>query len=81
MKKTIVERINEVRNLYLQLDGLGLHAHIDEVAEFRQIANEFVRNGTSASGSIPIPSAKRWLVYTFSNQKSVASNVVLTKMK
>lgn len=64
-QKPIGKRLDEMKRVYAELERLGLGAHFDEIREFQQICNEYVRNGTPASGSINLPFAGRKLVYTF----------------
>lgn len=79
--KTLKERLTEVQTIYKQLfDDLGFPMDYDGINEFRQAANEFVKTGEGMSGSIPIPSVKRTLVYTLSNQQHITSFVVLKHM-
>lgn len=76
--KTVGERIQEVRRIYEQLDALGLHEGVVEaIAEFRKIANEYVRNGVATTGAIPISSIRRILVYDFSTNPKVPCTVVM----
>jgi hypothetical protein len=77
MTKTISERIAEVRRLYEQLDALGLHDGVDAIAEFRKLANVFVRTGESSTGALPIPAAGRVLVYTFHSSRKNPCTIVL----
>lgn len=79
-QKSISERITEVRRLYEQLDTLGLHDGISAIAEFRKIANTFVRNGEASTGSLPIPNVGRVLVYTFHPHRATPCTVVLKAM-
>jgi hypothetical protein len=75
--KTITERIQEVRRLYEQLDAIGLHDGMEAIAEFRKLANTFVRTGESSTGALPIPSANRILVYTFSCDRKIPCTILL----
>lgn len=79
--KSVAERIAELRRLYEQLEAFGLHEGLDAIAEFRKMANDFVRNGESTTGAIPIVPAKRILVYTFSSDPKVPCNICLKAMK
>ena len=75
--KTVGERITEVRALYEQLDSYGLTDRFEGVAEFKRIANEFVRHGYGASGKIPLEGLERSLEYVLTKNTSKTSSVVL----
>ena len=63
--KPIGERIEEMKKIYTELDRLGLGSQFDEIKQFQQVCNDYVRSGQSASGSINIPYINRKLVYNF----------------
>lgn len=75
--KPLPQRLAEVAALYRQLDGLGLSPEFPGIRQFREIANAFVRDGTGASGRIPLPEAGRTLVYRLTTQPHLVSDVVL----
>lgn len=79
-QKTVSERIAEMRRLYEQLDSLGLHDGVSAIAEFRKIANAFVRTGEASTGVLPIPNVGRVLVYEFHPDRSTPCTVVLKAM-
>lgn len=76
-RKEVPERIQEIRRLYEQLDGLGLHDGFDEIVAFKKIANDYVKHGTPASGSIHLPQAKRKLVYVLTTRKDRPCTIIL----
>jgi hypothetical protein len=73
--KTISERLEEMKKIYTELARLGLGDQFDEIKQFQQICNDYVRNGSSISGSINISYIGRKLFYNFpisSHHKCVA---------
>ena len=75
VQRSISERIEEMKKIYIELEKLGLGDQFDEIKEFRIVCNKYVREGTSISGSIKIPNLMRKLVYNFpssSYQKCIA---------
>lgn len=77
MKKNLAQRLKEVRHLYQQLEALGLHEEVEQIAEFRKIADEFVRNGVPLSGEIPIPFARRVLVYELTSSAKHSCSILM----
>lgn len=75
--KAIEVRIQEIQSIYYQLNELGLSKEHEGVAQFQKIANEYVKNGTSASGKIPLHGLKRHIVYKLSMQPHILSTVTL----
>ncbi len=63
--KPIEKRLEDMKKIYTELDRLGLGNQFDEIKQFQQICNEYVRTGASASGSINLPYINRRLVYNF----------------
>lgn len=58
-------RIDEMKKIYTELERLQLGPQFDEIREFHRVCNDYVRTGDSVSGSIPIASLRRFLVYHF----------------
>jgi hypothetical protein len=75
--KSQEERMDEMKRLYKQIYDLGLSRAHDGINEFMLIANEYVKNATSASGSIPLHGLKRDLLYTLSIQKHIPCSITL----
>ena len=63
--KPIGARVEEMKRIYVELQRLGLGPQFDEIKQFQQVCNDYVRLGQSASGSINIPYISRRLVYDF----------------
>jgi hypothetical protein len=76
-EKSLKDRLDEVINLYKQLQQLGLHSHIEGIHSFQTLANEFVKSGVPQTGEIPLEGTKRILCYKLSNKKHVISDIVL----
>lgn len=75
--KSQEERMDEVKNLYKQLYELGLSREHTGIHDFMVLANDYVKNAVSASGSIPLPGLKRDLLYTLSIQKQIPCSITL----
>lgn len=76
-EKSIEERMDEMRRLYKQLSDLGLSKEHNGIRDFMQIANDFVKDGQSASGKISLDGLKRDLIYTLSLRKQIPSSITL----
>lgn len=77
--KTVEIRLQESIEIQSKLKELGLDT-IPKLRELKQIMNEYVRNGTSASGKIKVPEINKTAHYLFSNQTHIVSHVNLTTM-
>jgi hypothetical protein len=77
MNKSLEQRLVEVQSIYRQLNDLGLSNEHEGVATFKKIANDFVKDGTSASGSIPLRGLKRKIVYILTMRPQIVSSVTL----
>jgi hypothetical protein len=75
--KTLPERLQEIQNIYIQLDGFGIPQDHEGILRFKQVANEFVKYGTSYTERIPLRGFKRTLVCTLSNQPHIPCTVLL----
>lgn len=73
--KALAKRIEETVTFYRKLGSLGIPDHM--LGEFRQVCNDFVKYGTSASGAVKLRGAHRILVYKLSTQEHVESTIVL----
>lgn len=76
-EKPVATRVHEVAALYQQLEALGLPRDLPGIQQFRHIASAFVRDGISASGSLPLEGTKRTLVYKLSMLPHVTSTITL----
>jgi hypothetical protein len=82
MQKAINIRLSEMLEVYKVLDK----HHINEyscfrIAEFKQLANDFIRNGTEIQGVMYIEELNRDLEYNLVNLVDVPSVVVLRAKK
>lgn len=68
MSKTLVARLEEMKEIYTKLDALGCYNDYDAIREWKALAQDFVRTGSPSEGRIPFPEAKRVLVYRFCNR-------------
>jgi hypothetical protein len=75
-QKTSEERLKECLELRKQINRLGVEV-LPEIESLFPIMNDFIRNGTSASGKIQIPSISRVAEYLFSNKPYIVSTLVL----
>jgi hypothetical protein len=76
-ERTAMERLTELQALYGKLKSLGLSKEIGGVDTFVAKGREYVRSGTSDSGSVPLPGLKRRIDYVFSNRKRVVCTINL----
>lgn len=75
-QKSQSERLKECIELRKQINDLGLEC-LSDLDPLFLIMNDFVRNGTSASGKIKMPSVHRIAEYTFTNNPQIVSSLVL----
>lgn len=75
--KTLTERLQECSELYRKLQSLGLSVSFPGMIEFYAAANDFVKTGQGASGSIKLIGLHRRLLYVLSHQPHVKSNIIL----
>lgn len=76
--KTVAERIKEIANIYKQLENLGLNENTcQKIKDFKTIANQYVRDGLSVSGSIKLFEIHRDMFYTLTSQEHLSSHVML----
>jgi len=62
-EKSLGERLKEMVQLYQQLQRLGIEHQFEEMEEFYQSANRFIKEKKPASGIISLPSLQRELHY------------------
>ena len=70
-------RIEEIKNIYLQLEQLGLDDRFDAIVNFKKLANSYVKDGIGSNGVMPINSINRVLCYRFSEKEDVPCDIVL----
>jgi len=75
-EKSQTERLKECIELRKQINHLGIDI-LPEIEALFPIMNDFIRNGISASGKIPIPSIQRTAYYIFSNTTHIVSSITL----
>lgn len=81
-QKSLEKRLNEIMNIYKKLDELGISEDVcSNIKKFKQIANNFVKNGESQSGKIILIEVQRTLHYILSIQNHIESTVRLSIMK
>lgn len=82
MKKHINTRLAEMLEVYKILDKHNINEYsCFRIAEFKQLANDFVRNGTEVKGKIYIEELNRNLEYDLINSINIPSVVVLRAIK
>ena len=81
MKKSLENRLVEVKTLYKNIADLGLSEEVcPAIRTFKEICNDFVKNGRGASGTINLRETNRDLIYVLSMQSHVTSHVILKKI-
>lgn len=78
--KSVAKRIEEIKNIYLQLDALGIDDRFYEIEQFKKIANAYVRDGIGINGVIPIPAIHRTICYKLTEKENVPCTVVMKFM-
>jgi hypothetical protein len=67
----IQERTTEIIKIFKQLKGLNLGIMgFDEFTDFRKICNQFIKDGQSVKGQIPIGGTQRVICYQFGKKVS-----------
>lgn len=74
-QKLLEERSAEVEKLMNQFLELGISIEHPNTQEFIKIAKEFQDCGQSMTGMLKFPEYERKLVYLFSSQPHIQSNV------
>ncbi len=74
-QKTLEERSNEVENLMNQFLDLGISIEHPNTQEFIKIAKQFKEIGQSMSGTLKFPEYERKMIYLFSCQPHIQSNI------
>jgi len=63
------ERATEIIKVFKQLRDLELGDGFEEINNFRDICNKFIRDGKDVKGRIPIAGTKRIICYDLNSQK------------
>lgn len=79
--KTLIERLNEIKRIYVKLEELDLNGDYRAIREWKTLAQEFVRTGVNSQGKILFEEANRFLVYRFCNLSHQESFLELQRMK
>uniref|UniRef100_A0A6C0CQU9 Uncharacterized protein n=1 Tax=viral metagenome TaxID=1070528 RepID=A0A6C0CQU9_9ZZZZ len=61
--KTLTERINEIKNIYLKLEELGLHKRFDSMELFYKDVQIYIKEGICIQNKIKIPEIERVFYY------------------
>tara|TARA_Y100000389_G_scaffold90210_1_gene86773 strand:+ start:1462 stop:1704 length:243 start_codon:yes stop_codon:yes gene_type:complete len=69
MDSEISSRATEILKIFRQLRDLQLGNSYEEINKFREISNNFIRDGKDSKGKISIAGTKRIICYEFSSQK------------
>lgn len=75
--RTQEERQAEYTKFMDKFAQLGLGTEFEEIAKFNKMAKDWVNNGTTYMGVIPLIGMKRDLVYILTNNKKHEVGVVL----
>lgn len=62
-------RATEILKIFRQLQSLQLGNGYEEINKFREISNNFIRDGKHTKGEIPIAGTKRIINYEFNSEK------------
>lgn len=76
-EKTETERLQEMMELYKQLQNLGISRQWYEMERFYQDANAFVKDKIGFSGKISLPMIQRELLYELILFHPKPSNICL----
>lgn len=79
--KTLTERINEIKNIYIKLEELGLHKRFDSMESFYKDAQTYIREGISIQGKIKIPEIERNFYYKLVTRNDQACEALLKYVK
>lgn len=75
--KTQTQRETETKTIEDKLESLGLTAEYPEIARYLKIAADYVSDGCSQSGRIPINGVGRTLVYTLTTKPHLTCTATL----
>jgi hypothetical protein len=80
MEKSIDIRIHEMREVYAELNKIGITEHTClGISVFKGLVNDFIRGGGKVSGVIYIEELDRELEYNLENRENKPSVVLLRK--
>lgn len=79
--KDVSARLAEMVSVYEQVRQLGLPEDLPALRTFRALAQDFVRDGTSASGTLLVPELQKTLCYRLAAREGVASEVLLRERR
>ena len=66
--KNITERTTQIMSIFHQLQSMNLGImRYEEFDKFKTICNDFIRNGHSVHGNIPVFGTKRIIQYNFND--------------
>ena len=72
--KTMKNRLDEMLNIYKQLEDLGINENVcEEIRNCKRAANNFIKSGTSETGKLKLKEINRYLIYNFTMQPHVES--------
>lgn len=80
MKKTQEKRQEEIDNILLKLNELGISDNYDGINKFKEMCYDYIKTGQSYSGYIKIKDINYKLNYLFSNQNNIQNYISIKKL-
>lgn len=79
--KTLTERIEEIKKIYIKLEELGLHKRFDSMERFYNDVQTYIREGIYIENKVKIPEIERILYYKLVTKQNQACEAVLKYVK
>ena len=77
MKKTEEKRQEEINNIFLKLNDLGISEIYENIKNFKIMCEDYIKTGQSYSGQIKINEINYKLHYLLSNQNNIENFISL----
>ncbi len=75
------QRVIEIVKAFKKMRELGFPDETPAIMEFKKITNQFIEDGVSATGKIPMPEYDRMLCYILTNHSLKESTIALMSTK
>jgi len=76
-QRTKDDRLSEVNTILKGIDNIGFPDNDQNIIKFKSLLTDFLENGTSYNGIIPLLGYGREIHYLLSNNKNIKLNVLL----